>query len=42
MIIPVNSRVAPYEVHIAPGALERLGEALGDATRVAEIGRAHV
>ena len=37
MIIPVNSRVAPYEVHIAPGALERLGEALGDATRVAVI-----
>ena len=37
MIIPVNSRIAPYEVHIAPGALERLGEALGDATRVAVI-----
>ena len=37
MIIPVNSSSAPYEVHIAPGALDRLGEVLGDATRVAVI-----
>ena len=37
MIVPVNSRVAPYQVHISSGALERLTEALGDATRVAVI-----
>ena len=37
MIIPVNSSSAPYEVHIAPGALDRLGEVLGNATRVAVI-----
>ena len=37
MIVPVNSRIAPYQVHIAPGALERLGESLGDAARVAVI-----
>ncbi|WP_130874034.1 3-dehydroquinate synthase [[Pseudopropionibacterium] massiliense] len=37
MIIPVSSRTAPYEVHIAPGALERLGESLGDSARVAVI-----
>jgi 3-dehydroquinate synthase len=37
VIVPVNSRIAPYQVHIAPGALERLGESLGDAARVAVI-----
>ncbi len=37
MIVPVNSRVAPYQVHISSGALERLTEALGDAARVAVI-----
>ena len=37
MIIPVDSQLAPYEVHIAPGALSRLEEALGEATRVAII-----
>ena len=37
MIVPVNSRVTPYQVHISSGALERLTEALGDAARVAVI-----
>jgi 3-dehydroquinate synthase len=37
VIVPVNSRVAPYQVHIASGALNRLDESLGDAVRVAVI-----
>ena len=37
MIVPVNSRFSPYDVHIVPGALQRLDESLGEAVRVAII-----
>lgn len=37
MSVRVESAAGPYEVHIARGALTRLPELLGDATRVAVI-----